>query len=83
MTETAAPIPIQTLSLTEIDNVHGWMATLFRSFGIQGHELDVAISESFRTAFQAIDRHRLAKQETKEWRAGLRIVGGTECDGQE
>ena len=74
-------IKIQTLSVTEIDNVHAWMANLFRSFGMQGDELDHAIVGAFSPAIQSIDRHRLSKleadAEAEAKRAHLKVVGQT------
>ena len=75
---SAEPLHIYNLSLTETDNVHKWMRTLFQSFGINGHELDEAISAAFRSAVASIDNHRQAKldadDDKKQGRSHLRLV---------
>ena len=71
------PLSIRILSLTEIDSVHSWFATLFRSFGMDGNELDEAISACFRQAVIHLDAHRDAKDEKRN---RLRVIDGGRGD---
>lgn len=63
---------IQTLSVAEIDSVHTWMGSLFKSFGITGDDLDHATADAFRVAWKAIDKHRLAKAQQEADKAVVR-----------
>ena len=62
---------IKSLSLTEIENVHQWLATMFRSFGMTGDELDQAIATCFRQACMHLDDYRAARLQARN---RLRVV---------
>jgi len=64
-------VTVTTMSLVEMDAVHTWMGTLFKSFGIKGEELDRAIVASFYPALRSIENHRLEKPAK---RARLKLV---------